>query len=64
MADDHRQFTLRLDHDLFKMIKDRAEVNRRSVNQEISVMLEDQIDRQTGADLELMASSPDPAPAE
>lgn len=58
-----RQLTLRVDIELFEMIEGRARANRRSINQEIAVLLEDQIDQVSGRDLELLNKMQDPSPS-
>ncbi|WP_161790309.1 Arc family DNA-binding protein [Inquilinus limosus] len=49
-----RQFTLRLPQSLFDQVKDRATVNRRDVNKEITYIVESYIDEQARKDIELM----------
>lgn len=59
-----RQITLRIDQSLFDMIEGRATANRRSVNQEIAVLLEDQIDTITARDIDLIKRMPGQSPSE
>ena len=43
---DQKRFTLRMDEDLFEIIKKQAEANKRSVAKEIEHMLELQLKQQ------------------
>lgn len=49
-----RQFTLRVPEAIFDMLRDQARTQRRTINGEINVILEDFIDQRVAVDQELL----------
>lgn len=50
MNNDQKRFTLRMDADLFETIKERAELNKRSIAKEIEHLLENYLKKEDDKD--------------
>jgi len=50
MNNEQKRFTLRMDSDLFETIKERAELNKRSIAKEIEHLLENYLKKEDNKD--------------